>query len=234
MKQKNEHIKELLGKFFEGQTTEAEEQVLSDFFCKSNDVPEDWRAYKELFQSFKTDAFDFCEDELDAMLHSPSIGKARFIRLWRWASVACVAAILALFILYPWRQDTVIDSPPIAEVKPTEMVNVNGGIDVKMEDEAVAKGEKERPLLAETKNIVGKHRKNCRYYNQIKAEQTTSQDISTSEMMETIDILADLSPDDVTITVSPINDGFAVNTSYGNSYVMKRRAGGPSLELISQ
>lgn len=183
MKQRNEHIEELLGKFLEGQTTETEEQMLSDFFCKENDVPKDWQVYKEMFQSFKTDAFDFCEDELDTMLHASSIKKTSVFRLWPWASAACVAATLALFILHPWKKN----------------------------------------------EVDGKN-----WHNQAEAVPTTAHDISTSEMMETIHILTDLSPDDAIITVSPSNEGFAVNTSHGNSYTLKRCADGSSLELLSQ
>ena len=67
MKQ-NEHIASLLEKFLEGQSTEAEEQTLSEYFDRADDVPAEWTAYQELFRSFTTDAYDFSDEEIDAML----------------------------------------------------------------------------------------------------------------------------------------------------------------------
>ncbi|UKI44313.1 MAG: hypothetical protein L6U16_01455 [Porphyromonadaceae bacterium] len=51
MKQK-EYIASLLEKFLEGQSTEVEEQTLSEYFDSADDVPAEWVAYQELFSSF--------------------------------------------------------------------------------------------------------------------------------------------------------------------------------------
>lgn len=67
MRQK-EYIASLLEKFLEGQSTEAEEQTLSEYFDSADDVPAEWVAYQELFRSFTTDAYDFSNEEIDAML----------------------------------------------------------------------------------------------------------------------------------------------------------------------
>ena len=67
MRQK-EYIASLLEKFLEGQSTEAEEQTLSEYFDSADDVPAEWVAYQELFRSFTTDAYDFGNEEIDAML----------------------------------------------------------------------------------------------------------------------------------------------------------------------
>ncbi|MDO4209381.1 MAG: hypothetical protein Q4E44_06925 [bacterium] len=94
MRHSKENIKILIDKFFDGQSTEEDEQVLSDFFCNGGDVPEEWETYKLIFMSFKTDAYDFSEDELEAMLSpSPAI-RMNMRRRWRWVSIACVSAIL--------------------------------------------------------------------------------------------------------------------------------------------
>ena len=59
------HIKELLDKFMSAQTTEAEEQELSDYFANNKDIPAEWESYSVLFGSFKTDAYDYDEKYLD-------------------------------------------------------------------------------------------------------------------------------------------------------------------------
>lgn len=64
------HLKELLDKFMSAQTTEAEEQELSDYFANNKDIPAEWKAYSVLFGSFKTDAYDYDEKYLDEKFES--------------------------------------------------------------------------------------------------------------------------------------------------------------------
>lgn len=64
------HIKELLDKFMSAQTTEAEEQELSDYFANNKDIPTVWKSYSVLFGSFKTDAYDYDEKYLDEKFES--------------------------------------------------------------------------------------------------------------------------------------------------------------------
>lgn len=64
------HIKELLDKFMSAQTTEAEEQELSDYFANNKDIPTEWKSYSVLFGSFKTDAYDYDEKYLDEKFES--------------------------------------------------------------------------------------------------------------------------------------------------------------------
>ena len=64
------HIKELLDKFMSAQTTEAEEQELSDYFANNKDIPAEWKSYSVLFGSFKTDAYDYDEKYLDEKFES--------------------------------------------------------------------------------------------------------------------------------------------------------------------
>lgn len=60
-------IEQLLARFLDGQTSEAEEKLLGDYFREAEDVPVEWKAYQEMFASFDTDAFDFSDEELDVM-----------------------------------------------------------------------------------------------------------------------------------------------------------------------
>lgn len=105
MKYSREDIEKLLGKFVDGLTTELEEQSLAEFFDTADEIPAEWQVYKEMFRSFKTDEYNFCNDELDAMLTSevavePSAAQIlpkQTSHIWRWMSVvACAAAVAAL------------------------------------------------------------------------------------------------------------------------------------------
>ena len=63
-------------------------------------------------------------------------------------------------------------------------------------------------------------------------------EITTSELLETINILSDVGTDDMTITASSCNDGFIIKTSSPNeppsSYMLRRCSDGTSIELKSQ
>ena len=106
MKYSREDIEKLLGKFVDGQTTELEEQSLAEFFDTADEIPAEWQVYKEMFRSFKTDEYNFCNDELDAMLTSevavePSAAQIlpkQTSHIWRWMSVVACAAVVAAFV----------------------------------------------------------------------------------------------------------------------------------------
>ncbi|MCR5334024.1 MAG: hypothetical protein K6E45_03770 [Bacteroidaceae bacterium] len=62
--------------------------------------------------------------------------------------------------------------------------------------------------------------------------------ISTSELLEAINILAAIGTDDMTITASSCNEGFIIKTSTSNeppsSYMLRRCSDGTSIVLKSQ
>lgn len=107
LKYNEDNIKELLLRFTEGQTTEAEEEVLKDYFSHSKHIPEEWEAYKDLFSSFDTDAYDFTQEEVDAMFMTEPAKKRA---IWPWLSIAGIAAcLLLIFMLYPRKSaDTLV------------------------------------------------------------------------------------------------------------------------------
>lgn len=93
-----EYIEQLLRRFMDGETTEQEEQFLAEYFSKSDSIPEEWEAYREMFESFSTDAYDFTEEELSKFVKEET-PKFRTIRLWHWLAAACVAALMIVFLV---------------------------------------------------------------------------------------------------------------------------------------
>ena len=95
------HIKELLDKFMSAQTTEAEEQELSDYFANNKDIPTEWKAYSVLFGSFKTDAYDYDEKYLDEMFESSDEQNIVQLHSCRKAlfPIRKIAASIAFFLL---------------------------------------------------------------------------------------------------------------------------------------
>lgn len=131
----NNRIKELLDKFMSAQTTEAEEQELSDYFANNKDVPTEWKAYSVLFGSFKTDAYDYDEKYLDekfessdeqnvVQLHSnrktlfPIRKIAASIALFLMLSGLSYALVRTSFFTRSWNE-------PIAEVITEQTPNID-------------------------------------------------------------------------------------------------------------
>lgn len=121
LKYNEDNIKELLLRFTEGQTTEAEEEVLKDYFSHSKHIPEEWEAYKDLFSSFDTDAYDFTQEEVDAMFVAEPTKKRA---IWPWLSIAGIAVcLLLIFTLYPRKSaDTLVADNNKVETKTIPVV----------------------------------------------------------------------------------------------------------------
>lgn len=216
MKYDKVYIGSILEKFLEGKTSEAEEQSLTEYFYTADNIPTEWQAYKEIFQSFKTDAYDFSQAELDKMLQPEPTKKARVIRFLPWASVACVAAVVVLFVLQPTSVRHVKDT---IDVKPQT-------ITVKVSTCAVERKatEKEQPQVTRQ--------------DKIKPNEEETQEISADELLEIVEVLADITPEDVSITVSNSSNGYCVKTvsldGQSNSFMLRRCSNGSTIELTNQ
>ena len=44
-----DNVAELLDRFFDGTTTNAEDRALEEYFCGGGDVPEQFECYREMF-----------------------------------------------------------------------------------------------------------------------------------------------------------------------------------------
>ena len=91
---KHEHIERLIGRFLDGDTSNAEERELYAFFA-GGDIPEHLREYRELFAWFDGGL----EQEIRSE-NTPAAPERRPKHRFRiWATVAAVAATVALLLL---------------------------------------------------------------------------------------------------------------------------------------
>ena len=238
MKQK-EYIASLLEKFLEGQSTEAEEQTLSEYFNSADDVPAEWAAYKELFRSFTTDAYDFSDEEIDAML-APTPSKKGIVVSWlRWSAVACaIIAVLAGTWLYykdiaP--SPTISQKPVITQNEVKKVAEKNG------EDKKVTMREKiENPTLLAHKEQQPaiKHLKKAKRIAEKEAQAPTTDEVSTTELLETVNVLTTMNAEYASITAKPHKNGFLVNVmctdGEASSFLLQRSSDGTSLKLTTQ
>lgn len=214
MIQTKENIGKLLERFVQGLTTESEEQLLSDYFCTAEAIPEEWMVYKDLFDSFSTDVYDFSEDEKDAMLAQVPRKKAKSATLWIWAVAACVVAVMVIAIPM-MRNSGEMAQKPVAEVK--RVVETTP-------DVPTQKVEPRAETAPKPAKSAGR------------AQEKQTERISTPELLEAVALLADVVPDD--IVISSHDDEFKVSTvsdnGNSNSYMLRRGSGESSIELISQ
>lgn len=101
MEDKNIHIKELVQKFFDGETTANEEDELYCFFEKP-DIPEDLKRYKPLFSYFCNDISEKLNTDLSESKDWLQKRQANRILLYI-AGIA--AAILLLVIINPFHRN---------------------------------------------------------------------------------------------------------------------------------
>lgn len=220
MIQTNENIGKLLERFVQGLTTESEEQLLSDYFCTAEAIPEEWMVYKELFDSFSADVYDFSEDEKDAMLARVPRKKAKSVTLWIWAVAACVVAVMVIAIPMMRNSGEMVQKP-VAEVR--RQVEVKRVVET-TSDVPPQKVEPRAETVPKPAKSAGR------------AQEKQTERISTPELLEAVALLADVVPDD--IVISSQDDEFKVSTvsdnGNSNSYMLRRGLGESSIELISQ
>lgn len=238
MRQK-EYIASLLEKFLEGQSTEAEEQTLSEYFDSADDAPAEWVAYQELFRSFTTDAYDFGNEEIDAMLAPTPSKKGIVMSLLRWSAVACaIIAVLAGAWLYykdiaP--SPTISQKPVITQNEVKKVAEKNG------EDKKVTMREKiESPTLLAQKEQqpAMKHRKKAKRIAEKGVQAPTTDEVSTTELLETVSVLTTMDAEYASITAKPHKNGFLVNVmctdGEASSFLLQRSSDGTSLKLTTQ
>ena len=220
MIQTKENIGKLLERFVQGLTTESEEQLLSDYFSTAEAIPEEWMVFKELFDSFSTDVYDFSEDEKDAMLARVPRKKAKSATLWIWAVAACVVAVMVIAIPM-MRNSGEMAQKPVAEIR--RQVEVKRVVETtpNVPPQKVEPRAEKAPKPAKSAG---------------RAQEKQTERISTPELLEAVALLADVVPDD--IVISSHDDEFKVSTvsdnGNSNSYMLRRGLGESSIELISQ
>ena len=238
MKQ-NEYIASLLEKFLEGQSTEAEEHTLSEYFNSADDVPAEWVAYQELFRSFTTDAYDFGNEEIDAMLAPTPSKKGIVMSLLRWSAVAC--AIIAVLVRTWLYYKDIAPSPTISQKPVITQNEVKNEAEKSEEDKKVTMREKiESPTLLAHKEQqpAMKHRKKAKRIAEKGVQAPTTDEVSTTELLETVNVLTTMDAEYASITAKPHKNGFLVNVmctdGEASSFLLQRSSDGTSLKLTTQ
>ena len=98
MNDEKRHIANILNRFFNGESTLAEEEELGRYFA-THDVDEDWKAYKQMFAYF--DSGMAGEAQPAAAKEAEQAPQPNVVRL-RWLRVAAAAVVALLLATGLW------------------------------------------------------------------------------------------------------------------------------------
>lgn len=87
----DKQINDLLDRFMAGETSEQEERLLTDYFCKRTDIPEAWAAYAVMFRGFRQPA-----------AHEVPI--RHYHHRWWLSAAAAILVLLGLWWYLPERE----------------------------------------------------------------------------------------------------------------------------------
>jgi hypothetical protein len=153
---------------------------LKDYFTHSKHIPEEWEAYKDLFSSFDTDAYDFTQEEVDAMFVAEPAKKRA---IWPWIAAACAIGALIMFV-----------TPPKSTEEPTEHALASAVVTKtpKAEEESVKTPPVQETAMSEKKRTKRISSQPKRPQQEIVEEEAEEEPVRMSEETRMEIILASL------------------------------------------
>ena len=109
-------INELLRRYDEALTTDAEERQLAEFFRSTDDIPDEWADYAAMFKAFDATESLFSDEEKDRLMAQPKDEKRR--KTWLWAAAIAALAVITGAGLLRLNQLTKENAELIAEIEP--------------------------------------------------------------------------------------------------------------------
>jgi hypothetical protein len=104
----DKQINDLLDRFMAGETSEQEERLLADYFCKRTDIPDEWAAYAVMFRGFRQSADD---EHKTSSIYKPGttgghceVPSSRFQHRRWMAAAAAILLLLGLWWYMPERE----------------------------------------------------------------------------------------------------------------------------------
>lgn len=108
-------INELLRRYDEALTTDAEERELAEFFRSATDIPDEWADYAVLFNALDTTDSLFSDEEVAV---APKTARIVAHKKWLWAAAVAALVVVAGGGLLRLNQLTKENAELIAEIEP--------------------------------------------------------------------------------------------------------------------
>lgn len=132
-------VKILINKYLDGDTSRNEEITLANYFANNNDIPDELKPIKDMFDSFVI----MRQESVARVINTP---KRKTISLRIVATMAAACAVIGVILTSISLLNR--EQEPIFE--PQIVCHINGTL---VEDEAIARAETERILGGVSENI---------------------------------------------------------------------------------
>ena len=99
-----ENVRELLRRYMEGESTQAEQRQLREYFDGEQDLPEDLVPFAQMFAIIDEETPTPSVEALDRFA-SPLKGKQRRLPLWPFIAAACIAAFAFILLAPPQQKE---------------------------------------------------------------------------------------------------------------------------------
>lgn len=97
----HENVRELLNRYMEGKCTQEELKQLKEYFASTQNLPEDLRAYAQMFAILEEKQEMPSVEALDKFSEEHVLKVARRLPLWPFIAAACTIAFAFIFLTPP-------------------------------------------------------------------------------------------------------------------------------------
>lgn len=102
---KETNIRELLHRYMEGESTQAEMKQLKEYFDGEQDLPVDLIPYAQMFAVIEEETPTPSTEALDKFSEEQVLKTQRRLPLWPFIAAACIAAFAVILLAPPQQQE---------------------------------------------------------------------------------------------------------------------------------
>ena len=102
---KETNIRELLHRYMEGESTQAEMKQLKEYFDGEQDLPADLTPYAQMFAIIEEETQTPSTEALDKFSEELVLKTKRRLPLWPFIAAACIAAFAVILLAPPQQEE---------------------------------------------------------------------------------------------------------------------------------
>lgn len=102
---KKTNIRELLARYMEGESTQAELKLLKEYFDGEQDLPVDLMPYAQMFAVIEEETPTPSTEALDKFSEEQVQETQRRLPLWPFTAAACIAAFAVILLAPPQQEE---------------------------------------------------------------------------------------------------------------------------------
>lgn len=102
---KETNIRELLHRYMEGESTQAEMKQLKEYFDGKQDLPADLTPYAQMFAIIEEETQTPSTEALDKFSEELVLKTKRRLSLWPFIAAACIAAFAVILLAPPLQEE---------------------------------------------------------------------------------------------------------------------------------